>query len=151
MLTHREPSFFRDILVRAKMSHSKPKFSKVCNKPNSCQHYESSRYLDTWKLSDSELIYCLEYNICTIKYTRQTRNRVIDRFMVISLISNIIIIPQWLDAASYKCSTNPRITIHILEYVRLPKDIHRPYSLRDQRELIWSHGLNTLIPDGLVS
>ena len=29
------------------------------------------------------------------------------------------------------------MTIHILEYIRLPKDIPRSNSLRDKRELVW--------------
>ena len=44
---------------------------------------------------------------------------------------------------------DPSMTIHILEYIRLPKDTPRSNSLRDQRELVWIHRLNTLIPNGL--
>ena len=42
------------------------------------------------------------------------------------------------------------MTIHILEYKRLPKDLPRSNSLRDYRELVWIHKLNTLIANGLT-
>ena len=41
------------------------------------------------------------------------------------------------------------MTIHILEYIRLPKDLSRSNSLGDSMELVWIHRLNTLIPNGL--
>ena len=41
------------------------------------------------------------------------------------------------------------MTIHILEYIKLPKDLPRSNSLRDSRELVWIHRLNTFIPSGL--
>ena len=44
---------------------------------------------------------------------------------------------------------DPRMTIHILEYIGLPKDIPRSNSIRDNRKLVWIHRLNTLIPNGL--
>ena len=50
---------------------------------------------------------------------------------------------------SHKDQTNPSMIIHILEYIRLPKDIPRSKSVRDNRELVWIHRLNTLIPIGL--
>ena len=39
------------------------------------------------------------------------------------------------------------MTIHILEYIRLPKDIPRSHSLTEKRELVCIHRLNTLIPN----
>ena len=38
---------------------------------------------------------------------------------------------------------DPKMTIHILEYIQLPKDVPRSDSLRDNRELVWIHRLNT--------
>ena len=39
--------------------------------------------------------------------------------------------------------------IHILEYIRLPRDVPRSKSIRDNRELVWIHRLNTIIANGL--
>ena len=41
------------------------------------------------------------------------------------------------------------MTNQILEYIRLPKDVPRSNSLRDNRELVWIHRLNILIANGL--
>ena len=38
--------------------------------------------------------------------------------------------------------------ITIYNYIRLPKDILRSNSLRDNRELVWIHRLNTLTLNG---
>ena len=35
------------------------------------------------------------------------------------------------------------MTIHILEYIRLPKHVPRSHSIRDNREFVWIHRLNT--------
>ena len=41
------------------------------------------------------------------------------------------------------------MTIHNLEYIKLPKGILRSHSLRDKRKLVRIQRLNTLIPNGL--
>ena len=50
---------------------------------------------------------------------------------------------------SHNYQTNPSMIIHILEYIRLPRDVPRSKSIRDNRELVWIHRLNTLVPSGL--
>ena len=50
---------------------------------------------------------------------------------------------------SHNDHLDSNMTIHTLEYIRLPKDILRSNSLRDSRELVWILRLNTLIPNGL--
>ena len=47
---------------------------------------------------------------------------------------------------SYNNQLDPKMTIHILEHISLPKDISRSHSLRDKKELVWIHRLNTLFP-----
>ena len=71
-------------------------------------------------------------------------------FKVTYLASNTITKPQWLDIFIVTIfHTNPSMIIHILEYIRLPRDIPRSKSIRDIREIVWIHRLNTLIPNGL--
>ena len=45
--------------------------------------------------------------------------------------------------ASQSNYLDPRMTTHILECIRLPKDTTRSHSIRDGRELVWIHRLNT--------
>ena len=98
----------------------------------------------------NNLIYCLECNWCHIKYVGQTRNRIIDRFQGhifdIKHNNNTTVARHF---HSHNDQIDPKMIIHILEYIRLPKDVPRSNSLRDNRELVWIHRLNTLIPNGL--
>ena len=90
----------------------------------------------------NNLIYCLECNWCHIKYVGQTKNRIIDRFQGhifdIKHNNNTTVARHFY---SHKDQLNAKLTIHILEYIRLPKDIPRSNSLRDNRELVWIHRL----------
>ena len=42
-----------------------------------------------------------------------------------------------------------KMTIHILEYIKICKDIPRSGSIKDECGLIWIHKSNTIIPNGL--
>ena len=79
-------------------------------------------------------IYCLECNGCHIRYLGQTKNRIIDRFQGhifdIKHNNNTTVARHF---NSHKDQLDPRMTIHILEYIRLPKDIARSNSLRDNQ------------------
>ena len=98
----------------------------------------------------NNLIYCIEYNWCHIKYVGQTKNRIIDRFKGhLFDIKNNLNTTVARHFGSHSDILDPNMTIHILEYIRLPKDLPRSSSLRDNRELVWIHRLNTLIPNGL--
>ena len=96
----------------------------------------------------NNLIYCLECKSCHIKYVGQTRNRIIDRFHIYDIKhnNNTTVARHFL---SHNDQSNPSMIIHILEYIRLPKDVPRSKSIRDNRKLVWIHRLNTLIPNGL--
>ena len=98
----------------------------------------------------NNFIYCLECNWCHIKYVGQTKNRITDRFQghIFDIKhNNITTMATHFD--SYNDHLDPNMTIHILKFIRFPKDVPRSNSLRDNRELVWIHRLNTLIPNGL--
>ena len=84
------------------------------------------------------------------KYVGQTRSRIIDRFQGhvfdIKHNNNTTLARHF---HSHSDQLAPNMTIHILEYIRLPKDVPRSNSLIDNRELVWIHRLNTLISNGL--
>ena len=77
----------------------------------------------------------------------QTKNRIIDRFQGhifdIKHSNNTTVAIHFY---SHSDKLDPNMTTHILEYIRLPKDVPRSNSLRDNRELVWINRLNTLIP-----
>ena len=102
----------------------------------------------TWH--SNNLIYCLECNWCHIKYVGQTRNRIIDRFQGhifnIKHNNNTTVARHF---HSHNDQMDPKMSIYILEYIRLPKDLPRSGLLRDNRELVWTHKLKTLIRNGL--
>ena len=98
----------------------------------------------------NNLIYCLECKWCHIKYVGQTKNRIIDRFQ--GHIFDIKHNNSTTVARHFHChhdQTNPSMIIHILEYIRMPRDVPTSKSIRDNRELVWIHRLNTLISNGL--
>ena len=98
----------------------------------------------------NNLIYCLECNWCHIKYVGQIKNRILDRFQghIFDIKHNhITTVARHFE--SHSDHIDPNMTIYILEYIRLPKEIPRSNSLRNNRELVWIHRLNTLIPNGL--
>ena len=98
----------------------------------------------------SNLIYCLECNICCIKYVDQTKNRILDKFNGnLPDIRNLRSVPVSRNFASQGETYRPLLTVHILEYIKVSEDIQRSKSLRDKRELTWIHMHNTLIPNGL--
>ena len=84
-----------------------------------------------------------------MKYVLQ-KYRIIDRFQGnigdIKHSSNTTVARQF---DSHDSIIDPGMTIHILEYIRTLKDMFRSNSLRARRELVWSHRLNTFIPNGL--
>ena len=85
----------------------------------------------------NNLIYCLECNWCHIKYVGQAKNRVIDRFQghIFDIKhNNSTTVARHFH--SHNDQLDPNMTIHILEYIRLPKDVPRSNSLRDNRELV---------------
>ena len=81
-----------------------------------------------------------------IRLVTQTKNRIIDRFQahIFDIKHNNTTVARHFHSHSDQLDSN--MTIHILEYIRLPKDVQRSNSLRDSRELVWIHRLNTLIP-----
>ena len=165
MITYRKPPSLKDMLVREKIAQPTTTSIKGCNRPNTCKYcgkislsekvknLNNSKTYNTFRngtCQSNKLIYCLECNWCQIKYIGQTKNRIIDRvqghIFDIKHNNNTIVARHF---HSHKDQLDPRMAIHILECIRLPKDIPRSYSLRDNRELVWIHKCNTLIPNGL--
>ena len=165
MVTYRKLPSLKDMLVRAKIPQPKSTIPKGCTKPNTCQY--CTRISQSGKITNlnnnttyntinkgacqsNNLIYCLEFNRCHIKYVGQTKNRINYRFQghIFDIEHNTKTTVS-RDFHSHNDHTNPSMIIHIFEYIRLPREIPRSKSIRDNRELVWIHRLNTLIPNGL--
>ena len=87
--------------------------------------------------------------MCHITCVGQSKIRILDRFkdhlFDIRNHKNTTVARHF---ASYGKTYSPSFTIHILEYIKVSKDIPRSHSLTDKRELTWIHRLNTSIPNG---
>ena len=152
------------MLVRAKIPQPKIGTSKGCTRPNTCQY--CTRLSQSGKITNlnnnityntitkghmpKQQSHLLECKRCHIKYVGQTKNRIIDRFQGhifdIKHNNNTTVARHF---HSHNDHSNPSMIIHILEYIRFPKDVPRSRSIRDNRELVWIHRWNTLIPNGL--
>ena len=165
LITNRKPPSLKNMLVRAKIVQPRNTTYKGCKRPNTCKYckkisqsgkiknlHNNKTYNTVTKgtCQSNNLIYSLECNWCHIKYVGQTKNRIIDRFQghIFDIKHNhSTTVGRHFESQSVHL--DPNMTIHILEYVRLPKDLQRSNSLRDNRELVWIHRLNTLLPNGL--
>ena len=90
----------------------------------------------------NNLIYCLRGNTGHIKFVGQTKNRLLERFQ-----------SHLFDATNHNNTTvatyftshvetdSSPFMIHILEYIKVSKDIPRSKSVRGKRELTWIHRL----------
>ena len=162
MITYRKPPSLKDMLVGAEIAQPRTTTYKGCKRPNTCKYckkisqsgkiknlHNNKPYNTMTKgtCQSNNLIYCLEYNWCHTKYVGQTKNRIINRFQ--GHIFDIKHNNNTTVARHFEIQNDhldPNMTLHILEYIRLPKDILRSNSLRNNRELVWIHKLNTLIP-----
>ena len=153
MITYRKPPSLKDMLVKARLTQPRQKTNKKCKRPKSLKNLHNNKtYNTTTKgtCQSNNLVYCIECNWCHIKYVGQTKNRILDRFQGhLFDIKNNLNTTVARHFGSHNERADPNMTIHILEYMRLPKDLPRSSSLRDNRELVWIHRLNTLIPNGL--
>ena len=158
-----EATFPKDMLVRAKIAQPRNITDKGCKRPNTCKYckkisqsgkiknLKNNKTYNTMTkgtCQSNNLIYCLECNWCHTTYVGQTKNRIIDGFLghILDIKHNHnTTVARHFESHSYHL--DPNMTIHILEYIRLPKDIPRSNSLRDNRELVWICRLNTLIPN----
>ena len=153
MITYRKPPSLRDMLVRAKIAQPRSTTHKGCKRHHTCKcckiisqsgkiknPHNNKNYNTMTKgtCQSNNLIYCLECNWRHTKYVGQTKNRILlDR-----LQGHIFDIKHNLNTTvarhfgSHNDQLDPNMTIHILEYIRLPKDLPRSSSLRDNRELV---------------
>ena len=154
MFTYRKPPSLKDMLVRLKIAQPRTTTNKGCKRPNTCKYYkknsQSGNTITKGTCQSNNLICCLECNWCHSKYVGQTKNRIIDRFQGnifdIKHNNNTTVVRHF---DSHNVHLDPNMTIHILEYIWLLKNAPWSNSLRDNRELLWIHRLNTLIPNGL--
>ena len=138
MITYRKPPSFKDMLVRAKIPQPKSITLKGCTRPNTCKY--CTRISQSGKITNlnnnttcntiikgtckrNNLIYCLKCSWCHIKYVGQTKNRIIDRFQghIFDIKhNNKPTVARHFH--SHTDHTNPSMIIHILEYIKLPRD-----------------------------
>ena len=146
MITYRKPPSLKDMLVRAKIAQPRTTTNKGCKRPNTCKYCKKKKKISQSgrikKLNNksyniitkgtcqsNNLIYCLECNWCHIKYVGQTKHRIIDRFQGhifdIKHNNNTTVARHF---HSHSDHLDPNMTIHILEYISLPKDVSRSNS-----------------------
>ena len=85
-------------------------------------------------------------SVCTRELCSHFYKKIIDRlsdhfFDIMSKAQTTVV----RHFASQNDPAEPMMTIHILEYIRTLKDGPRSNALRDKRELVWIHVLNTII------
>ena len=150
MITYRKPPSLKDMLVSVRIPQPRSTTHKHCTRPKTykyCTRISQSGKITNWNnnttyntitkctCQSNNLIYCLECNWCHTKYVGQLRKRIIYRFQGhifdIKHNSNTTVAGHFY---SHNDHTNPSMTIHILENIRLPKDI--PRSIRDRMELV---------------
>ena len=165
MVTYMKPSSLKDMMVRAKIPQPKIGIDRGCTRPKSCQYCKrisqsgritnlnnNTTYNTITKgtCQSNNLIYCLECKSCHIKYVGQTKNRITGRFQGqiydIKHNNNTTVARHFLRGNG---QINASMIIHILECIRLPRDVPRSKSIRDNLVLVSIHRLNTLIPNGL--
>ena len=167
MVTFRKPKLIKDILVMAKVpiskQDSKPNRNRLANcwyctrMSHTCNITRLDSYHPYYTIihgnwPSNNLIYCLEYNICPIKYVSQTKNRILDtmaskcHLFDIRNHKNTTVARHF---ANHGKTYSPPITIHFLEYIKVSKDVPRSESLREKREISWINRLNPLFHNSL--
>ena len=158
MITYRKPPSLKDMLVRAKIAQPRNTTDKVYKRPNTCKYFkkisqsgkiknlENNKTYNTMTkgtCQSNNLLYCLEFNWCHTNYEGQAKNRIrqIPRSHIWHQTQTQTTVARQFE--SHSDHLDPNMTIHILEYIRLPKDLPRSNSLRDKRQLVWIHRLNT--------
>ena len=122
------------------------------------QFRNSSKFIKYGKYSTTSngtcqsniLIYGLECRWYNIKYVGQMKIRTVVRFH--GHFFDIKSKAQTKAAryfATCNETTETRMIIHILEYIRTLKDAPTANSFRGRRELVWIHRPNTIITTGL--
>ena len=155
MVTYRRPPSLKDQLIGARITQPTHPATQGCKdqihastarKSGKIKNTLNNKNYNTMRngtCQSNNLIYCIECNWCQTKYVGQTRNRIIDRFQGhifdIKHNNNTTVARHF---GSHKDHIDPNMITHILEYIRLPRDLPRSNSLRDSRELVWIHRLN---------
>ena len=150
MITYRKPPSLKDMLVRAKIVQPRTTTNKGCKRPNTCKNCNKKKsqsgriknlknnksYNTITKdtCQSNSLIYCLECNWCHTKYIGQTKklNPIFQGHIFDIKHNNSTTGTRHFH--SHNDHLDPYMTIHILEYIRLPKDVPTSNSL----DKIWN-------------
>ena len=97
------------------------------------------------------LIYCITCTVCKKQYVGQTKNRLMDRFVMhygnIKRKNQKDPIGRHFSTAGHDGKIN--MTIHILEFIPAPSESIPGQSLRDSLERKWIHRLQSIAPQGI--
>ena len=166
--SHKRPPNLKDLLVRAKLPTTHPSFEtptckavnrtcKYCpllNTSGSFTHPQTGRTHKTkYNIScqTNNVVYLLECNQCHILYVGQTKNAIMKR---IYQHTRDIKIKNPKSTVARHCNahlptTQPPLTVHILDFITLPRKTFDAWQKRLERERMWIARLNTLVPTGL--
>ena len=97
----------------------------------------------------SNLIYCIECNLCQKQYVGQTKNQLRVRMNNhLSTIRNSGDTPVARHFECHNMTSNPQLTVYILQLIR-GNDEFLEQQLRNDWENIWIARLYTLVPKGM--
>jgi len=173
---HRRPKNLKDSLVHAKLPHAKPspsiirdrklerkciaKRCRYCPKLDLSGHITSKSTGKTYSTkhqltcNSNNLIYCISCKSCHKQYVGQTKNSIKERF---KCHFYSIAHPETSETTVGRHFSAPDhngledVTIHVLEFIHIPKDTPASLRFRDESERIWMHRLASIAPLGLNS
>jgi peptide-methionine (R)-S-oxide reductase len=172
---HRRNKNLRDILVHSKIESGPPQtrvspddppnalhkcITKRCNycplldrsgkitSTTTGRTYTSRKHISC---KSHNLIYCITCTICNKQYVGQTKNRLMDRFVM--HFGNIKRKNQKDPIGRHFSSTGHdgqvKIKIHIVDFIHAPSNSKPGQQLRDDLEKKWIHRLQSLSPQGI--
>jgi len=173
---NRRPKNLKDTLVHAKIPHPTPEASVISErkKKRKCIA-RGCRYCPKLDLSgqikskstgrnystktqitcnSNNLIYCISCKVCQKQYVGQTKNSIKERFKchfysVTHPEVSDTTIGRHFSATDHNGLND--ITIHVLEFIHIPKDTPASQRFRDESERTWMHRLASISPLGLNS
>ena len=166
---HRRPKNLKDTLVNAKLpslesgSNSITPKCKSGQRCNHCPNINRDGYIHSHSTGrkyacvsfgccqSQNLIYCLTCGHCGLQYVGQTKTtlktRINNHRSTIRTGKFYLPVPNHMK--THNDLLDPKLTIHILEFIKFPTDSLRAKQSRDQTERDWMARLNTLVPNGM--